>query len=86
MHELGFGHEHSRSDRDAYITVNEENNPPDWRQWYKKRYFKTINEMGSSYDYCSVMHYPEYGYPGNALTPIKKPSCTIGQRTGIRVS
>ena len=86
MHALGFWHEHRRSDRDNYITVNLTNIAPEMRQFWYKAYSKTINEMGSSYDYCSVMHYPDTGYPGNAFTPLNKPSCTIGQRKGIRVS
>lgn len=60
MHALGFFHEHSRPDRDSYVTVRDE-----WIQDGKKVNFQIaplINTLDTKYDYDSVMHYGEYQF------------------------
>ena len=58
MHALGFAHEHSRPDRDSWVTINQDNIVPGA---YDSN-FAPLGEadwfdMSSSYDYGSVMHY-----------------------------
>uniref|UniRef100_A0A8C4QLU7 Metalloendopeptidase n=1 Tax=Eptatretus burgeri TaxID=7764 RepID=A0A8C4QLU7_EPTBU len=57
LHALGFFHEHSRSDRDDYITVHWEAMNPDAKYNFKKRTVET-DTFNTPYDYLSVMHYP----------------------------
>jgi len=54
MHGLGFGHEHSRPDRDQYIHVNLENVQADLRDQFNiSAKYRTL----TPYDYQSIMHY-----------------------------
>ena len=69
LHTIGFYHEHSRSDREKYVTIHPEN-----IQKSKKLNFE-IQEMslsyGKEYDYKSIMHYPYnafYKDPYNQVT------------------
>jgi hypothetical protein len=60
MHALGFFHEHSRPDRDSFVTVHDE--------WIQEGFavnfqIATLNNtLGTKYDYKSVMHYGEYQF------------------------
>ncbi|XP_055340482.1 uncharacterized protein LOC129589668 [Paramacrobiotus metropolitanus] len=56
LHVLGYHHEHTRPDRDNYITVHLENIRGRWRNNYVKR--NDVDLMGFPYDYHSIMHYP----------------------------
>lgn len=63
-HALGLWHEHSRPDRDSYITVNRDNirtNDQNYDNLYdiafKKIKDKHIDYQGTDYDYGSIMHY-----------------------------
>ncbi|XP_077374538.1 low choriolytic enzyme-like [Festucalex cinctus] len=62
LHALGFHHEHVRSDRDSHVIINFENIKPD-----QKRNFEiaNTNNLGTPYDYNSVMHYHKYAYTKN---------------------
>ncbi len=56
-HALGYHHEHSRWDRDAYVTVNYDNLKPQRRgdyDWLPKTNWIT---SATTYDYYSIMHY-----------------------------
>ena len=56
---LGFFHEHTRTDRDDYVTIEWDNIPQDWvHNFYKcdKRY-GGCNDLNVGYDYGSIMHY-----------------------------
>ncbi|KAK2819479.1 hypothetical protein Q7C36_021125 [Tachysurus vachellii] len=82
-HALGFYHEHSRSDRDSYVTINWENIDPSSLSSFKLR---NTNNLNTSYDYSSVMHYGRTAFSINDLdtiTPIPDPSVEIGQRTEL---
>lgn len=83
-HALGLWHEHTRSDRDKYVTVDLNNVQP--------KYLINFSIMpgepnGTSYDYGSIMHYPTHA-PEFAVDP-KKPIITpksnvdIGQRNAL---
>lgn len=83
LHTLGIKHEHSRPDRDGYITVIYENIIQG-----KKHYFDRLNDtyvttFGTPYDYESVMHYAMTAYtkyPKIYPTIIPKIDVEIGQR------
>lgn len=58
MHALGFAHEQSRPDRDTFVTVNEANIVPGaFETNFAKLATADWFDMGSAYDYGSVMHY-----------------------------
>ncbi|CAH2326743.1 embryonic -like isoform X1 [Pelobates cultripes] len=83
-HNLGFYHEHSRSDRDDYITIMTEYISPDQITNFNKI---QTNNLGLEYDYGSVMHYPRYAFSNssgnNTIVPKPDPSVPIGQRYGL---
>ena len=62
----GFWHEHERYDRDNYVKINFENIPEESKYNFQKReekYCETFEKDVISkipYDYCSLMHYPEF--------------------------
>ena len=62
----GFWHEHQRYDRDNYVKINFENIKEGAEDNFLKReekYSETFEKDLISkipYDYCSLMHYPEY--------------------------
>uniref|UniRef100_A0AAZ3RNH6 Metalloendopeptidase n=1 Tax=Oncorhynchus tshawytscha TaxID=74940 RepID=A0AAZ3RNH6_ONCTS len=84
MHALGFVHEHSRIDRDNYVTVLWENIWKDRVRNFEK--FKT-NSLGVPYDYDSIMHFGMYSYSEDGdptIKPKRKNHNThLGQRTGL---
>jgi len=83
MHSLGFFHEHTRSDRDNYITINWNNVPGDFKHnfWPCTRYHEGCNDLSVGYDYDSIMHYKKRitGTPADQITP-KQAGVEIGQR------
>jgi len=82
-HAFGMGHEHSRSDRDAYITVHEDyilaNDGPDWVNQVKK---EAGVDTTVPYDILSLMH---YGANSGWITVNSDPDLTavLGQRLGF---
>jgi hypothetical protein len=85
-HAFGMGHEHSRSDRDAYITVHEDyilaNDGPDWLDQVKK---EDDVDTTIPYDILSLMH---YGANSGWITVNSDPDLTavLGQRLGFSES
>ena len=79
LHALGFYHEHSRSDRDIYIVINNENIISDYTSNFEKQTNSESN--GVSYDYGSIMHYSAYAFSKDptSLKTIVAPE-EIGQR------
>ena len=57
MHALGFIHEQQRPDRDTYIEVYSNNIEESMKSQYAK--IETYVAIVDSYDYNSVMHYPD---------------------------
>ena len=53
-HAVGFNHEQSRSDRDSFVEIIEENIRSGFERNFEKR---TTDQRGVPYDYYSVMHY-----------------------------
>lgn len=86
-HSAGMWHEHSRNDRDTYVTVMLENVLPDYENNFEK-YGASGTDIGT-YDYGSLMHYSKYAFSKNGLptvmvnTPPGSSSTVIGQRTGL---
>ncbi|XP_075700638.1 embryonic protein UVS.2-like [Rhinoderma darwinii] len=85
-HALGFYHEHTRSDRDDYVTIMYENISPDETENFDRQ---DTNNLGLAYDYGSVMHYDKYAFTINAgqptIVPKPDPNVPIGQRDGLSV-
>lgn len=82
-HALGFYHEHTRSDRDQYVTINWENIDPKMQSNFN---LQKTNNLNTLYDYSSVMHYGKTAFSVNGqdtITPIPDPSVKIGQRNEL---
>ncbi|XP_048875828.1 astacin-like metalloendopeptidase [Brienomyrus brachyistius] len=82
LHALGFYHEHVRSDRDDYITVQYQNIKPGRKEEFFK---KDINGKDLPYDLNSIMHYGSYEFSANGQPTIvvKKKGAVIGQRKSL---
>ncbi|XP_045129134.1 astacin-like [Portunus trituberculatus] len=60
MHALGFYHEHTRNDRDNYITIHYENVIPGKESQFRKDIL--YQYVGEGYNYASIMHYGTYAF------------------------
>ncbi|XP_069823945.1 embryonic protein UVS.2-like [Dendropsophus ebraccatus] len=83
-HALGFYHEQSRSDRDSYVDIKEENIIEGAASHFRKY---NSDNLGLEYDYSSVMHYGRFafskGYNLPTIVPKPDDSVPIGQRYGL---
>lgn len=81
MHSLGFFHEHTRSDRDKYITIHWDKIGRDWKHNFVPctAYPEGCNDLKVGYDYDSIMHYGPDLQGLTVITP-KKKGAKIGQR------
>ncbi|XP_025762740.1 low choriolytic enzyme isoform X1 [Oreochromis niloticus] len=62
LHALGFRHEHSRSDRDKHVYIHTENIKPGHKHNFKK---VQTNNLGTTYDFKSVMQYTKHAFSRN---------------------
>ncbi|XP_018621695.2 low choriolytic enzyme [Scleropages formosus] len=82
MHALGFVHEHSRADRDKYITIQWANI---WKEHVKNFEKYRTSNLDTPYDYGSIMHFGKYAYSEDGdptILPKKNPNAQLGQRFG----
>jgi len=86
MHSLGFYHEHTRTDRDNFITINWDAIPSDWEHNFYKcdQRYGGCNDLDVGYDYNSIMHYgPRLnGATQDSIIP-KRGGVRIGQRSQL---
>lgn len=86
LHAVGFGHEHSRPDRDAFISIAWSHVLPGFEgNFVKSRSANTL----VGYDYSSVLHYGRYAFSRGAeptITPLRDPRAVLGQRRGLSAS
>ena len=74
LHTLGFVHEHTRPDRDAFISVNTDNITPGKEGNFERReqgytdYFVkgSVNPMNTPYDVLSLLHYGPRDFSKNS--------------------
>lgn len=87
MHAIGFFHEHSRLDRDDFITVFFNNIESYNRKHFNNHNLGRVTTYNITYDYHSLMHYgPDY-YSKNGEMTIKTKNeadqSKIGQRLAL---
>jgi hypothetical protein len=82
-HTIGLWHEHSREDRNAFVTIH-------WDKiiaGYEHNFNQQIadgDDVGA-YEYGSIMHYPRNAFStdgSDTITPVD-PAASIGQRTAL---
>uniref|UniRef100_A0A8C2CCF1 Metalloendopeptidase n=1 Tax=Cyprinus carpio TaxID=7962 RepID=A0A8C2CCF1_CYPCA len=73
LHALGFLHEHTRYDRDDYVTINFKNIITGYESNFNKYSKNQTTTEDTPYDYYSVMHYDKNALSnGNGSTIITK--------------
>ncbi|KAI1889797.1 hypothetical protein AGOR_G00166630 [Albula goreensis] len=83
IHALGFNHEQTRSDRDRHVRILYQNIIRG--QEHNFRLIRT-NNLGTPYDYNSVMHYGRYAFSRNrqpTIVPIPNSNAVIGRATSM---
>ncbi|XP_038125156.1 high choriolytic enzyme 1-like [Cyprinodon tularosa] len=81
LHALGFNHEQTRSDRDNHVRILLQNVIPGQEHNFRKI---NTNNLGTPYDYSSVMHYGRYAFSRNrepTIVPIPDANVQIGRAT-----
>ncbi|XP_064597890.1 zinc metalloproteinase nas-14-like [Liolophura sinensis] len=69
-HAVGFQHEQTRPDRDAYVTIQEQNIPSNLLYNFNRYPLRTVDNYDVPYDYESIMHYSEKAFSVNGLPTI----------------
>jgi Astacin (Peptidase family M12A)/Divergent InlB B-repeat domain len=84
-HALGLWHEHTREDRNDYVTINWDNITSSASYNFSQN-IATGDDIGS-YDYNSIMHYHATSFSRNGLPTIVTipPGIPIGQRGSLSV-
>uniref|UniRef100_A0A0N5A5P0 Zinc metalloproteinase n=1 Tax=Parastrongyloides trichosuri TaxID=131310 RepID=A0A0N5A5P0_PARTI len=86
FHALGIIHEQSRSDRDNFLEIHNENYTPDKATNFYRYGYGTVENYGIIYDYGSVMQYNGKSFSSNGLdTMVPKMSFfnyAMGQSVG----
>ncbi|XP_016328319.1 meprin A subunit beta-like [Sinocyclocheilus anshuiensis] len=73
LHALGLNHEHSRYDRDDYVTIKYENIVKGYESYFNKHSENVSTTQETPYDYYSVMHFDKNAFSnGNGSTIITK--------------
>merc|ERR1712126_307544 len=87
MHSLGFFHEHTRTDRDNYVTIEWDNISEDWKHNFYKcdERGQGCNDLKVGYDYGSIMHYGRMLAGKQVISAKKFVAQTIGQRRAMSV-
>ncbi|XP_008404250.1 high choriolytic enzyme 1-like isoform X2 [Poecilia reticulata] len=67
LHALGFNHEQVRSDRDDYVRILFDNIEPNFKFAFEK---KKTNNLGTPYDFTSVMEYRNDAFSKNGKPTI----------------
>ncbi|XP_068174035.1 hatching enzyme 1.2-like [Antennarius striatus] len=83
LHALGFNHEQTRSDRDENVRILFQNILPGRESNFFK--IRTRN-LGTPYDYMSVMHYSRFAFSRNrrpTIVPIPDPNALMGRATSM---
>lgn len=70
MHAIGFFHEQARSDRDKYVKIYWENILSGFSDQFDKYSWRTLDHLGVSYDYQSIMHYDRKAFTKNGKPTI----------------
>ncbi|XP_033747056.1 LOW QUALITY PROTEIN: uncharacterized protein LOC117332279 [Pecten maximus] len=86
MHVLGFFHEQTRPDRDAWVQVITENIRGGYEHNFDKLDSRLVDNLGVEYDYGSVLHYSKYAFSTNGnptILPTRMTLATLGQRYGF---
>ncbi|XP_070505760.1 zinc metalloproteinase nas-4-like [Chironomus tepperi] len=91
MHAIGFYHEQNRGDRDTYVTIRKDNIQNDKYINFEKLSPEEEDNLGTKYDYKSVLHYSPYSFSKNGQPTIETkgaPSTSdqMGQREGLSSS
>jgi len=82
-HTIGFWHEQSREDRDAFVTIHWDKIQAGFEHNFNQHI--TDGDDVGAYDYGSIMHYPRDAFStdgSDTITPLD-PAATIGQRTAL---
>eukprot|EP00970_Alexandrium_tamarense_P004889 scaffold808_cov196-Alexandrium_tamarense.AAC.26 len=87
LHALGFWHEHSRPDRDDYITIQWDNIVAGAEDNFEKAAAVAVNSLGSPYDFNSIMHYTSNGFSidSNLDTIVEKEPLESWEKMGQRM-
>uniref|UniRef100_A0A5S6QJ00 Metalloendopeptidase n=1 Tax=Trichuris muris TaxID=70415 RepID=A0A5S6QJ00_TRIMR len=86
MHTIGFFHEQSRTDRDDWIRINWRNILPGASDQFDKYDSRTMDLLGATYDYDSIMHYGPYAFSRNGqrtIDALRAGGEAMGQRKGF---
>ncbi|CAF3395431.1 unnamed protein product [Rotaria socialis] len=85
LHTLGFNHEHQRSDRDSFLTINYANIQNSYVFAFDKLTSANSDNQGTPYDYNSIMHYGRKAFSSNGQPTMvpKNPTATIGVKTTL---
>ncbi|XP_063220558.1 zinc metalloproteinase nas-14-like [Bacillus rossius redtenbacheri] len=85
LHTLGFWHEHTRPDRDKYVSIIWKNIAKGKEDNFLARPPEEVQTAGAPYDYGSVMHYPSTAFSKDGISATivpreNKALFSIGQR------
>ena len=79
--DLGFHHEHTRTNSDKYVEIVWGNIRKDKVYAFRKCELFGCYDLGDKYDYGSIMHYPRGAFGEGKITiKPKQAGVTIGQR------
>ncbi|XP_056881373.1 hatching enzyme 1.2-like [Takifugu flavidus] len=81
LHALGFNHEQTRSDRDQHVRILLNNVIRGQEHNFRRI---NTNNLGTPYDYNSVMHYGRFAFSRNnqpTIVPIPNQNVSIGRAT-----